>query len=238
MKCSIKETWIVEAAVIAVGVIILGLCIKGGIDNFVNKDRKVTVKGLAEMEVQANKVTWPIVCKEVGNDLPELYTKINDTNTAITKFLKSNGISDSEISINAPVVLDMSAERYDSNRSPFRYNITSVITVSSTNVPQVRKIIARQGELLKQGIAIVAGEYENPVTYSYTSFNQVKSKMMQKAIENAQVTANQFASNSHSTIDKIISADQGQFTIDDRDANSPYIKELRVVTTITYSLKN
>jgi hypothetical protein len=238
MKCSIKETWIVEAAVIAVGVIILGLCIKGGIDNFVNKDRKVTVKGLAEMEVQANKVTWPIVCKEVGNDLPELYTKINDTNAAITKFLKSNGISDSEISINAPVVLDMSAERYDSNRSPFRYNITSVITVSSTNVPQVRKIIARQGELLKQGIAIVAGEYENPVTYSYTSFNQVKSKMMQKAIENAQVTANQFASNSHSTIDKIISADQGQFTIDDRDANSPYIKELRVVTTITYSLKN
>ncbi|MCH4156928.1 MAG: SIMPL domain-containing protein [Muribaculaceae bacterium] len=238
MKCSFKETWIVEAAVIAVGVIILGLCIKGGIDNFVNKDRKVTVKGLAEMEVQANKVTWPIVCKEVGNDLPELYTKINDTNTAITKFLKSNGISDSEISINAPVVLDMSAERYDSNRSPFRYNITSVITVSSTNVPQVRKIIARQGELLKQGIAIVAGEYENPVTYSYTSFNQVKSKMMQKAIENAQVTANQFASNSHSTIDKIISADQGQFTIDDRDANSPYIKELRVVTTITYSLKN
>ena len=58
------------------------------------------------------------------------------------------------------------------------------------------------------------------------------------AIENAEQTAKQFASNSHSTISKIISADQGQFSIDDRDANTPYIKRVRVVTTVTYALKD
>ena len=64
---------ILSAALIALGIVVLGLCIKGGIDNFANKDRKVTVKGLAEKEVDADKVTWPIVSKELGDDLPDLY---------------------------------------------------------------------------------------------------------------------------------------------------------------------
>ena len=51
-------------------------------------------------------------------------------------------------------------------------------------------------------------------------------------------TAKQFAKNSNSNINKIVRADQGQFSIDDRDPNTPYIKKVRVVTTITYSLKD
>jgi hypothetical protein len=66
----------------------------------------------------------------------------------------------------------------------------------------------------------------------------MKPKMMTEAIENAEKTAQQFAENSHSTLNKIISADQGQFSIDNRDENTPYIKKVRVVTTVTYSLKD
>ena len=62
--------------------------------------------------------------------------------------------------------------------------------------------------------------------------------MMHEDIENAEKTAQQFAENSHSKLNKIVSADQGQFSIDDRDSNTPYIKKVRVVTTVTYSLKN
>lgn len=62
---------ILSAAIVALGIVVLGLCMKGGMDNFTEKDRKVTVKGLAEREVKADKVTWPIVSKELGNDLPE-----------------------------------------------------------------------------------------------------------------------------------------------------------------------
>ena len=61
---------------------------------------------------------------------------------------------------------------------------------------------------------------------------------MQEAIENAEKTAQQFAANSHSKLSKIINADQGQFSIDDRDSNTPWIKKIRVVTTVTYSLKD
>ena len=140
--------------------------------------------------------------------------------------------------MNAPVVIDMNAERYSSEQRSYRYNITAIITVTSHRVKQVRSIIARQGELLKQGVAIVDGGYENPVKYEYVSFTDMKQQMMQEAIGNAEKTAQQFAENSKSTLDKIISADQGQFSIDDRDSNTPYIKKVRVVTTVTYSLKD
>ncbi len=227
-----------EAALIALGIIVLGLCVKSGLDSISDKERKVTVKGLSEREVEADKVTWPILTKEIGDDLPSLYTRINTTTAKVKAFLKQNGVKDSEISVNAPVVVDMNAERYGANNHDYRYNITSTITVTSRNVKLVRSIIARQGELLKQGVAVVDGGYGNGVTYEYVSFQQMKPKMMQEAIKNAEQTAKQFADNSDSKIDKILDAGQGQFTIDNRDDNTPYIKKLRVVTTVTYSLKD
>ena len=50
----------IESIVIAVGFLLLGLCIKGGFSTFTQGKRSVNVKGLAEMEVPADKVTWPL----------------------------------------------------------------------------------------------------------------------------------------------------------------------------------
>lgn len=232
------NTGIKQALILAIGIIVLGFFVDSGLKSLAGKDRKVVVKGLAEKEVEADKVTWPILSKELGDDLPELYQKINTTTNKIRKFLIANGVKDNEIIVNAPVVIDLNAERYGGNQQPYRYNITSIITVTSKNVNLVRSIISRQGDLLKQGVAIVDGGYENPVKYEYVAFRQLKPKMMQEAIENAKVTAEQFAKNSYSKIDKIMNADQGQFSIEDRDSNTPYIKKVRVVTTVTYSLKD
>lgn len=235
MKIDMK---LLQAAILAVSIAFLGLCIKWGIDDFANKDRNVTVKGLAEKEVEADKVTWPIPTKELGNDLPELYQRINITTSKVKAFLKLHGIKDDEINVNAPVVIDLNADQYSNNNRGFRYNITSTITVTSQNVKLVRSIMAKQGELLKQGVAVLDGGYENRITYEYVGFKKMKPQMMQEAIKNAEATAQEFATNSNSKLNKITKADQGQFSIDDRDANTPYIKKVRVVTTITYSLKD
>ena len=84
-KKRMKENRVIASALIAVGIAVLGLFVKAGIDNFANKDRKVTVKGLAEREVPADKVTWSIGTKVTGNDLPMLYENIN------TQTDRSNG---------------------------------------------------------------------------------------------------------------------------------------------------
>ena len=232
------SNWKTEAALLAIGLIILGTQIQIGINNFVEKDRIVTVKGLAEMEVPANKVTWPLMYKEVGNDLTALYNRINATNTAIVEFLKKKGITEEEISINAPEIIDMQAERYVGENKTYRYNVTTVITVTSAKVDLVRSLISEQSELLKQGIAITGGDYRYQIQYDYTSLNEIKPKMIEEATKNAREAALKFAKDSDSELGKIRRASQGQFSIDNRDANTPYIKRIRVVTTIDYLLED
>lgn len=232
------EHWKTEAIIVAIGMAVLGGQIKQGINKFVEKDRVVTVKGLAEMEVPADKVTWPLVYKEVGNDLITLYDKIKTTNQTIVDFLKGKGIDEDEISINAPEIIDMQAERYNSNPVPFRYNVTTVITVTSNKVGRVRELISEQGELLKQGVAITGGDYRYNIEYDFTGLNKIKPLMIEEATKNARESAMKFAKDSDSKLGKIKRANQGQFTIGNRDANTPYIKHVRVVTTIDYSLKN
>ena len=232
-----KENRIMAAGLIALGLVCMGWLIKGGMDNFTEKDRKVNVKGLAEQEVKADKVTWPIVSKEVGNDLPGLYDRIGATQAKIKAFLIKGGVKEDEISLNAPQVADLTAREYETNKA-YRYIVTSVVTVTSKNVDLVRKLIAKQGDLLREGVAVTGDSYENQVQYEFVAFKEMKPKMMQEAIENAQTTAEQFAKNSHSKLNKIVSADQGQFSIENRDEYTPWIKKVRVVTTVTYSLKN
>lgn len=237
---SLKENKnILPAAILSVGILALGFCLKGGIDDFVNKDRTVEVRGLAEREVKADKVTWPIQIKETGNDLKELYGTINRKKAVIRQFLVANGLNAADFSTNAPKVEDFITQGSYQQDVRYRYTITLTMTVVSKNVELVRQLIDRQGELLDQGVAIIAREdwQGSGVTYEYTQFKQLKPKMVKEAIENAQETANQFAENYGSDLGKIVTADQGQFEIDDRDDNTPYIKNVRVVTHITYELK-
>lgn len=227
-----------EAALIALGMLLAGLSIKQGIGNFADKDRNINVKGLAEMEVPANEVTWPLVYKSLGNDLQVLYDNIKKSNETIKTFLKEKGIEENEISINAPEIIDLKAERYSNQETQYRYNVTSVIIVTSDKVDLIRTLISEQGELLKRGIAITAGDYRNQIQYKYTDLNKIKPQMIEEATKNARKAAEKFAEDSESKLGKIKKAYQGQFSITDRDANTPHIKKIRVVTTIDYSLED
>lgn len=233
-----KTTVLLSSAFIAAGIIILGLSIKAGLDSFSNRDRDVTVRGLCERQVEANKVTWPIVTKETGNDLSVIYNTIQSNNSTIVSFLKSNGISDSEISINPPAVNDRMADSYNLENIRVRYNVTNVIVVTSSQVDLVRKLIDRQTELMKQGVAVVAENYQYPTTYEYTDLNTIKPEMIAEATRNAREAADKFAADSDSRLGKIKSARQGQFSIEDRDQYTPYIKNIRVVTSIDYYLED
>ena len=89
-----------------------------------------------------------------------------------------------------------------------------------------------------KGIAITGGDYRYNIQYDFTSLNEIKPQMIEEATKNAREAAQKFAKDSDSELGKIKRAVQGQFSIENRDANTPYIKRIRVVTTIDYSLED
>ena len=238
---SISFQFMGEAIVLAIGLFLGGRAIKQGIVQFKEMDRTVTAKGLSEKEVQADKATWPLKFKELGNDPAELYDRIESNTQTVVSFLKANGLSDEEISIAPPAMVDQQANMsYSSEQVRYRYKANCVVTVVSKNVDLVRKIVSNQAKLMRQGVTIVSNEYDETsnVTYEFTGLNDIKPEMIAEATKNARKTAEQFATDSESKLGKIKTADQGQFSIEDRDQNTPWLKNIRVVTTVVYYLED
>lgn len=215
-----------------VGAVLLGNAIKAARAD----DRVVSVKGLCEREVKADNVISPFAYKEGGDDLQQLYRTIERKNAIIINFLKAAGISEEEISIAAPKVVDTRTE-WSGSQNRYAYIVTSVVTVCTDKVDTIIALQSQQGELLQQGIATTSG-WEYPTIYSFTKLNEIKPSMIETATKNARETAEKFAADSESRLGKIKRATQGQFSITDRDSNTPYMKNVRVVTSVDYYLKD
>lgn len=222
---------------IAGGFALLGSNISSGIESFVNRDRIVTVKGLSERQVKADRVIWPVGFRELGDDLQDVYGRIEKRKDQVVAFLKEAGLTDAEIEVASPQVTDAQAEMYANQKSRYRYSMTQTVTVSSDKVDLVRDLLVRQSDLIKAGVTLV-GDYSWRTSFQFTGLNTVKPAMIEEATKNARASAEKFAQDSGSSLGKIRRANQGQFSITDRDSNTPYIKSVRVVTTVEYFLKD
>lgn len=176
--------------------------------------------------------------KELGNDLPSLYKSVDAKNEIVLQMLKEKGLGDDEISTSVDVS-DLQADSYSAERTPYRYRISSIVTVNTKNVDAVLALMKEQTSLIQKGVAVTFSNYSYPsVQFEYTGLNTIKPEMIKEATQNARSAAAQFAADSESSLGKIKTANQGQFSIEDRDQNTPYIKKIRVVTTIQYMLED
>lgn len=225
---------------VGLGLCVLALSIDCAVRTFKNSERTVLVKGLAEKEVPADRVIWPIVYKITGSELPLMYNSIETKNKQIMVFLKEKGIDANEVTIAAPEVQDRQAELYGAAQTSNmpRYNATSVLTVSSSKIDLIRSLMSQQTDLLKQGIAITGSDYRYQTQFIFTKLNEIKPTMIEEATKNAKIAANQFAKDAESKLGKIKNANQGQFSISNRDENTPQIKIVRVVSTVEFYLKD
>ena len=233
------KNYYVEATILAVSIVVFGTFVKNSLDRFTDKERVVIVKGLSEREVPADKVIWPLIYKELGNDPADIYQRIEKKNATVMDFLKKHGLSNNEISVNPPQVKDRFADSWSQENILNRYVASSVIIVNSTQVDLVRNIMQKQAELMKTGIALISEDYgNNMVKYEFTGLNEIKPEMVEESTKNARATAEKFAKDSDSELGKIRRATQGQFSITNRDNNTPHIKNVRVVSTIEYYIRD
>ncbi len=219
-----------------IGLMVLGMMIPKAVGEYRSYDRVVNVKGLCEKEVKADKVIWPVVYKVMADDIQSLYDQTDRGNDEIVSFLIKGGISPTEITFSVPQISDKYANEYGSNDRQYRYIATNVITVYTDKVDEVLALMSKQSDLLKKGLVTGGNSWENPVEFKYEGLNEIKPAMVEEATRNARETAEKFAKDSDSRLGKIKTANQGTFTIENRDSNTPYIKKVRVVTSVTYYL--
>jgi hypothetical protein len=202
-------------------------------------ERTVEVKGLAEREVPADIVIWPLSYQLASNDLNELFESISAKNEVILKFLSDNGLDLADVTRAPPNVTDRYAQAYGSTSEiEYRYVATASITLYSTDVQAARRAMSNVIELGRNGIALTGPQYGSEVQFLFTKLNDVKPGMIEEATVNARASAEKFAQDSSSSLGKIRTARQGQFSISDRDSTTPHIKNVRVVSTIEYYLSD
>lgn len=226
-----------KTLIIAVAIVIAGAMLPVSVSRLKSYERTVDVKGLCEKEVMADKVIWPLSYKVVGDELSPVLSEIESNNEGIIKFLKSGGIDDAEITVSTPDISDKYASEYGSNDRVYRYLATCTVTVCTDKINEVLSLMASQSNLLRAGITF-SSDWGHVPQFKFEALNDIKPEMIEEATANARQAADKFAKDSDSRIGKIKTAGQGTFSIEDRDSNTPQIKRVRVVTYVTYYLKN
>lgn len=222
----------------AAALIISSVIIAAGFGRIAKPDRVVSVRGLAEREVDADMAVWPLTFSIGGNNLLELQKDIVGKTKTVTVYLEQHGLTAGDYSVQAPAITDMSVNPYiNDNKSRYIYIAKEVVLVRSKNVKAVKSAQADSLDLMGSSIA-VSQDYDGKVQYEFTGLNGIKPAMIAEATKNARAAAEQFAHDSGSKVGKIKSASQGLFTIDDAATGLEEKKTVRVVTTVEYLLKD
>ncbi len=233
-----RNVTLIAAFVLAIGIIVGGYLLGDGMRRARMADRAVTVRGLAERDVNADLATWTLNFTAQGTELGVVQAEIDRDTRTVSSFLRAAGfpaeaISDGGGSVN---------QYFDSNRGENNVTINRRVQLRTNDVARARRAHGRQFDLIRGGVAIQEG---SGIQYVFTRLNDIKPQMIAQATRNARESAEQFARDSGTGVGGIRSATQGYFSIGPRDGDvteegfggrdSP-LQKVRVVTTIEFYL--
>lgn len=229
----------VFGGLLAIGLIVGGGLIGDGVVNARVGDRAVTVRGLAERDVQADVAVLPLRFTAAGDSLSDVQARIDADLAAVRRFLAEQGYEDSEISIGRLEVADLMSREYGPQNFHNRFILAQRVSVRTGDVERVQATTRALNDLVRQGV--VLQEFRGP-SYVFTGLNAVRPEMIAEATASARSGAEQFAEDSGARLGPIKQATQGSFQIlardaGDEDESSTPNKRVRVVTTVSYQLR-
>lgn len=225
---------VVAAGIFAVAAAVV---IAFGLVNIITPERSVSVRGLAEKEVDADLAIWNMKFSLGSNSLGALQDSLVSKTKIAGDYLREHGLDDSDFTVNPAAITDNSLNSY-MDQSKIRYTFigTQSVLVRSSKVAAVKAAYADSLSLLSSGIA-VSQDYDAYISYEFTGLNDIKPEMIAEATKNARLAAEQFARDSDSKVGKIKKATQGLFSIENAAPGLEEKKNVRVVTTVEYLLK-
>ena len=222
---------------IGISIVMAAVILAVGLANIITPERSVSVRGLAEREVDADLAVWNMSFSMGENSLESMQRSIVEKTEVIKKYLIKHGLEESDFTVKPAAITDNSLNSYmDQTKITYNFVARQTILVRSGKIEAVKSAYADSLELVSAGIA-VNQDYDSKVSYEFTKLNDIKPEMIAEATKNARTAAEQFAHDSNSKVGKIKKATQGLFTIEDAAVGLEDKKSVRVVNTVEYLLK-
>lgn len=222
---------------LAVGLIGGGFFIGQGVVNARIGDRAVTVRGVAEKNVEADLAVLPLRFTASGEVLSEVQARIDGDLAIVRQFLTAQGYPADAVDLGRLEVADTRSREYGNQQGP-RFILAQTVIVRTNDVGRVQNTTRALNDLVRQGV--VLQDFAGP-SYIFTKLNDVRPAMIAEATAAARTGAEQFAKDSGAPLGPIRQATQGSFEILARDGSmdesSSIGKKVRVVTTISYRLR-
>ena len=234
---------VVSALIIGLCAIVAASLLSQGLMGLRTADRYVTVKGMAEREVQADLALWPIRFVATGSTLDEAQNKARSSREAIMAFLKLQAIDQSAVELQRLDVTDTRANPYAGNISEQQYIINQTLMVRSTDIDRIRQAAQNVSELVDSGVVLSSDYGPSGPTYLFNGLNDIKPAMIAEATTAARESAQQFARDAEAKLGSLRRANQGVFQILARDQapgvseQQQLVKTVRVVSTFDYYLE-
>ena len=229
---------VVVGGLLATGLIGGGAMVGQGVINARVGDRTVTVKGLAERNVEADLAVLPLKFTASGEVLSEVQGRIDADLATVRQFLTQQGYPAEAVTLGQLSVADTRSREWGSQGNGPRFIVSQTVVVRTGDVARVQGTSRALNELVRQGV--VLQDYAGP-TYVFTGLNEVRPAMIGEATAAAKSGAQRFAHDSGARLGPIRQATQGSFEILARDEvdseTSTPDKKVRVVTTMTYGLR-
>lgn len=234
---------------IIISMVALGFFIYRGMKTFSDKDRIVTVKGLAELDMKATNSRIIFSYSFSGDQLDEIMNKSEAKKKAIIAHLKSKGLDKGlkEYNMDINDRQNYYADEWQGGQKVKvkvdRYTVSQRLSITSANVEETENLASS----LKLALINQDLTSEIRTNYDFPELNSVKPQLIAESTVNARIAGEQFANDSKAKLGKIKTASQGPISIagaysydEGENTDAPteaYIQRARVVSTIVFFLE-
>lgn len=244
-RTHVPSIGLLSAAVLAVGLAVAGMAAGHGLVESRTADRFVTVKGVAERDVEADLAFWSIGITVPAATIGGAQAEIEGAVSQVHAFLAEHGIPADAVSRDGVQVTDRATQYSGPEGGQPRFVVTQTLLVRTNDVAAIHAASQAVGRLIQAGVPLAnsSGYGQIRPTYVFTGLNDVKPAMIAEATASAREAAEQFAQDSGSEVAGIRRANQGVFVIQARDQGpgideaGQRFKTVRVVTTVEYYLE-
>ena len=250
-----KIQFIIIPIILSFGLIISSALISNAMNRANKDENRITVKGVAERRIKADKALINIVISQKSTNLDELKKEVSEREKLVIDLIKNLKIDVNEYSVGNLRIQPNYSENSSIVKQPSTASTTTApivkildydgietISIVTKNIDKAEEFYEKLSELKLKNNNIEI----NMPEYFITNIEKYKKDMVVDASRNAEVRAVEMLKVNNNEIGGLKNISQGQFEvledtedvkkINENESNQIY-KKMRVVVTATYLIK-